>query len=246
VGEATALETVVAHKGFDNYIIEVAGVAAHSSVPEKGNNAIAQASRIVNAIESRLILKMQQMKHRYVGSPTINVAGILGGSRNDSAFLKGDFSKIPGAIVPDYCTIYVDRRRVPGESLDDTVEELRDLLRDLHNEDSRIQAEVRHLKPIGELSTHPPLETSPGHLLVQHCLHWTESIAARPAKPTGVPYWTDGAIFGTLFGVPSIVYGPGHVSTAHSKNDNVPVDELIKAAKVYALLCASVCSSQGS
>jgi acetylornithine deacetylase/succinyl-diaminopimelate desuccinylase-like protein len=36
-------------------------------------------------------------------------------------------------------------------------------------------------------------------------------------------------------GIPTLVYGPGDISDAHAPNESVAVDELVQAAKVYAL-----------
>lgn len=241
VGEATDLETVIAHKGFDNYLIEVEGVATHSSEPHNGVNAIAQAARIIRAIEEELIPATQKKTHAYLTPPSINVAGVIGCARNDSAFLRGDTAKIPGAIVPDMCSIYIDRRRIPGETLEGILQEFQSLLDKLAAEDPRLKAQVRFLPPAPGFETHPPLETDPDHPLVQHCLHWTEYVVGKPARPKGVPYWSDAAVFNGLYGIPTIVFGPGYMGVAHSRDEHVPVDHLLKAAQVYALLAASVC-----
>jgi len=247
VGEPTNLETVIAHKGFDNYLIKVSGVTAHSSVPEVGVNAIVKASHVINGIQEQMLPIIQQRRHRYLGNPKINIAAIIGSTKNDSSVLQeilmGEDSKHnPGGSVPEYCNIYIDRRRIPGEKMDDILADFQNLLDDLRADDPSLVAQVYYLKPNNELPTHPPLETDVNHMLVQNCLYWTNYVTGKIAEPVGVPFWTDGAIFGGLYGIPTIIYGPANIDTAHSKNDNVPVNDLIVAAKVYALLSASICS----
>ena len=39
---------------------------------------------------------------------------------------------------------------------------------------------------------------------------------------------------------PAIVFGPGDVGVAHSNHEFVPVDELVKSARVFTLLADSL------
>ena len=43
------------------------------------------------------------------------------------------------------------------------------------------------------------------------------------------------------FGVPTAIYGPGEISVAHTVDEYVPADELVAAAKVYALAAVRWC-----
>ena len=43
-------------------------------------------------------------------------------------------------------------------------------------------------------------------------------------------------------GIPSIVFGPGHIGVAHSDMEFVPVHELLKATRINAALAASLLS----
>jgi acetylornithine deacetylase/succinyl-diaminopimelate desuccinylase len=244
VGEPTNLEVVVAHKGFDNYGIDIKGLGVHSSRPDKGINAIVGASRIVLAIQEKLIPRTNLKKHQYLTPPTINVAAVQGAAKDDSAFFAGDMSHIPGAIVPDHCRVYVDRRRLPGEKMEDIVEDFNAVIRDLRKEHPELDANAYHIKPNGPLPTHPPLETAVDSVLVRHCLHWASDVIGRPAQPLGVPYWSDAAIFNAFNQVPAIVCGPGDIATAHSKRERVPLDQLYGAARIYALLAASVTNAR--
>ncbi len=178
VGEPTGLETVVAHRGFDNYLIKVSGITAHSSMPELGVNAIIKASHIINGIQKQIIPVMQQRKHKYIGNPAMNIAAIIGSTEKDSSVLKeifmGEYKKDytghhPGGSVPPYCNIYIDRRRIPGEKMEDILADFQNLLDDLHADDPSLIAQVFNLKPNNELSTHPPLEgdIDLNHVLVQ-------------------------------------------------------------------------------
>jgi formylaminopyrimidine deformylase len=49
------------------------------------------------------------------------------------------------------------------------------------------------------------------------------------------------ASFFNLAGIPAITYGPGDVLMAHKRNEYIPVDELIVAAKAFALTALEWC-----
>ena len=45
-------------------------------------------------------------------------------------------------------------------------------------------------------------------------------------------------------GIPTVIYGPGELSQAHTVNESIAVDELLSAAKVYARLIADWCGRE--
>jgi acetylornithine deacetylase/succinyl-diaminopimelate desuccinylase-like protein len=47
---------------------------------------------------------------------------------------------------------------------------------------------------------------------------------------------TDGPCFSLDAGIPTYGFGPGDEAVAHSSSEHVPVDDLIAAARAYALL----------
>lgn len=48
-----------------------------------------------------------------------------------------------------------------------------------------------------------------------------------------VEFWTEASIFGAA-GIPTIVCGPGDISQAHTAGESVPLDDLERAAAIYA------------
>jgi len=46
-------------------------------------------------------------------------------------------------------------------------------------------------------------------------------------------------------GIPTLQYGPGDAALAHSTDENVPVDEVLDAARTLAVLALDVCGVQG-
>ncbi|MGC4006192.1 MAG: peptidase dimerization domain-containing protein [Pirellulales bacterium] len=102
VAEPTNLNIVVAHRGVIRWKIRTGGRAAHSSMPEQGDNAVYRMAPVL------LALKRYQKDvvptlgtHPLCGGPTLSVGTIHGG--------------ISVNTVPDECVIEVDRRLLPGD-----------------------------------------------------------------------------------------------------------------------------------
>ena len=107
--EPTDLHVVHAHKGAFWFEIDIKGLAAHGSNPEKGVNAISAAGPVIDAVQKQVA--GSRFHSALLGRPTANIGTIRGGSSVN--------------IVPDQCIIQVDRRTVPGEHSARILEELR-------------------------------------------------------------------------------------------------------------------------
>lgn len=239
VSEPTGMATVTAHKGFDYYRIDVEGRACHSSKPHAGISAVYKAARIVNAIETEFIARSCAHTHPLLGSASFNVAAVLGYSNSEAitALRRSPGDKPAGAVVPDICTIYMDRRRIPGENLEDVMADFdRLLLEPLRKIDPDLKARAGFTPACPELPSHPPLDTAPDHPLVAECVRIASEVTGLEAKAKGVPFWSDAALFNDHAKIPAIVFGPGDVAVAHSNHEFVPVDELINCARVFARL----------
>lgn len=63
---------------------------------------------------------------------------------------------------------------------------------------------------------------------------------ARP-DVLGVPYGSDQRLLTGIGGVPTVLYGPGAAAQAHTADEYVPVDELVRVTQTLVLLVASAC-----
>jgi succinyl-diaminopimelate desuccinylase len=248
VAEPTDLRVIVAHKGFDYYRIEVHGEPAHSSAPESGVSAIYKAAKIVSAIEGCLVRAEQVKSHPLLGPASLNVAAILGYAKNEAVTVlrQAPGDKPPGATVPDACTIYLDRRAIPGDTVDEVLAKFERLIGDLKSSDPALVARATFTPGCPELPSHPPLDTDPNHPLLRDCLSIVAGVTNGNATPAGVPFWSDAALFNSIQGVPAMVFGPGQIELAHSNFECVPVSDLIAAARSNALMAASITRTRPS
>ncbi|MGC8558823.1 MAG: M20 family metallopeptidase [Nitrososphaeria archaeon] len=206
VGEPTALKIGIAHKGVARYTVNIRGKAAHGSSPENGIDAIAETCKFISEIY-RIRFKNE---HQLLGKPVIHTSMINGGS---------EWSTIPGN-----CTLWVERRTIPGETDADIINEALDMVQNVKRNDAHFSAEIKLWKHF------PPMEVSREDKIVKNLLSSLDGFAEP--EITGLPYWTDAATM-NMAGIPTVVFGPGNISFAHSDLEKVSIDEVHLASLVY-------------
>lgn len=215
VGEPTQLNICIAHKGDVAYEITTSGKAAHASVLHEGINAIYKMKKVIDAIEKFGFELEARKRHPLLGPSTISVGTIEGGTIS--------------AAVPAFCRIKVDRRLLPGEDAETGKKELEGLIENLRKQDPDLVGRVRTLVEA------PPMETGQDEAIVTGLRQVALKVTGRDPGISGVPYTTDGAILVKNGGIPTVIFGPGDIKQAHQPNESIPVDEMVTAAKIYAI-----------
>jgi acetylornithine deacetylase len=214
IGEPTSFSMLRMHPGHAAVRITCHGVAAHSSRPDLGRNAIALAAKVLGRLEglaeawSRDVRFAELLPCPFV---VMNVATIRGGSAVN--------------IVPDRCVIEVGFRPLPGMSVDALHDELRDAV--THIDPRHVETALLRVTPALLTPTGTRLET----LLRPH---------ARTQELGAASFATDGGNLERL-GVRTLVFGPGSIEVAHKADEYVPVDELHRAVDVVADVSWKAC-----
>jgi len=210
IAEPTSLQVVVAHKGMVRWRCHTSGVAAHSSRPEQGENAIFRMAAVLQALQRyQRDVVGTLAKHRLCGRPTLSVGTISGGLSVNT--------------VPDRCTIEIDRRLVPGEDPHAALEHMIQFI-----------ADETHLKNC--IQHEPPFMRSPGlndannEALAARLQAAVRATSGKAPSTCGVSFGTDAAIFGAA-GVPCVVFGPGSIAQAHTAAEWVPLAEVEQASE---------------
>lgn len=228
VGEPTGMQVGVAHKGVLWGEAEFAGLSVHGSVPDKGINAIYHASDWIQAIQIAYIPALKQKLHPLLGSPTINVGMIEGGTRP--------------VIVPSSCRIRFERRMIPGESEETVIGELQDLLDGLAAESNRIRGQIQ-LSDNFHGVPHGPFETSSTNPLIPLLTQaYAEHFQTEAPELAGLQFWTEAAMFEHIGGIGTVICGPGFIEQAHSTNEYVLKSQLWAAYKMYAEVVYRLCA----
>ncbi len=197
VGEPTKLQVITAHKGSLWLELETRGRAAHGATPQLGQNAVHEMARIVDWLQTDYAAGLKRRRHPLLGHPTVNVGVISGGTQAN--------------IVPEHCTITIDRRTVPGET------------------DAGVQREIKKFLQSKNLSAHiadkklapaVPLETNIKLPLVRQFMR-----SVGQTRPLGVHFFCDAAVL-SAGGIPSVVFGPGDIAQAHTADEWISLAQL--------------------
>jgi acetylornithine deacetylase len=86
----------------------------------------------------------------------------------------------------------------------------------------------------------PPSQIDRSHPLVRAICGAHQAASGREAEIRGWTAVHDGS-FLSAAGVPTVSYGPGDLGSAHAFDEHVRVDEVLMAARTYALLLAEWC-----
>lgn len=211
VAEPTKLDIVNCHKGAVRWKIQTQGVACHSSSPHLGSNAIYRMAQVVAALAEHAQELARSRPDPVLGPPTLSVGRIEGGQSVN--------------VVPDWCVIEVDRRVIPGEVALECPD--------------RVMAWLRQrLGGLDGIEWQPPwinlapLEAKGTDTWVAAIREVVAGATGRTPGVIGVPYGTDAGPLGEV-GQPCIVFGPGDIAQAHTRDEWVDLDEVATAAELY-------------
>ena len=215
VAEPTEFLPVAAHKG-DMYIEVVAhGREAHASTPQEGVNAIDHMADIIVELRG-LADRLRERSHPLVGHPTLTVGTIDGGMLTP--------------MVPGRCRITIDRRVLPNEIADEAVQQVREAVDRVRHRRPDVRADVR-MEAFA-----PPMEIDVKSPLVTVLRETTAQILGRDPGVHGWAATCDANLLVNEGKTPTLVFGPGSIAEqAHKPDESVSIDELMTAAKIYAL-----------
>jgi acetylornithine deacetylase/succinyl-diaminopimelate desuccinylase len=231
VGEPTSNQIAIGHKGLEWLEIEFLGKATHGGTPEKGVNAISAAARFVQIVEAELAPKLQTRRHPVQGAPTINMGTIHGGDQPSTVAAR--------------CTIQLDRRWVPAETIEQIFGELEEILVSVKNVMPGLKTELRRVPGGMATMVHGPLEIAADHTLVRAAQKAREEIYGDAGTLTAFPAWTDAALLSREAKIPCLVCGPGDLSLAHSAEESIAISEVEEAVRLYALAAIHFLAENG-
>lgn len=214
IGEATNRTLAIAHRGSIRPVLAAKGVAAHSSTPHLGKNAVSLMAKAVVALDAFAERELAERRHPLTGQSSLAVTIMNGG--------------IKESMIPDYCEALIDRRLIPGESEERAIQELMDVLE--AEEALKGQLHIARMVP----TTGAASETDVNHPVVKLCRDAISAVyGQQETEVTGLTANCDMTHFAAR-GIPSVIYGPGDFSVAHKTDEWVTLDELLNAARVYA------------
>jgi succinyl-diaminopimelate desuccinylase len=219
VGEQTLNRVCIGEKGAAATRVTVTGKAAHGALPWEGANAIEAMAEIVVALRTELFPQLANRTHPLFQPSSASVNMVTGGVKEN--------------VVPDRCSIYIDRRVIPGEDPNESVAEIKAIAEQAIADFPGVTIEVG---PASQLRS--AILADPESPLVKAMTAANRFLGLNP-ELSGFSMGTDGRFFAAK-GYPTIIYGPGDPTIAHIADEWVGIDEVMEATRAYALAAVAL------
>lgn len=213
IGEPTSLEICVAHKGVSRTRLTTHGTAGHAAKTRHPDSAIDKMAQLLPGLLAEC-QRVKQKHHDLLGNASMLITTINGGSAPN--------------IVPQSCTIEIDRRVLPEEIRNEINDSLRRSLTDAG------------LKPQEDYTLDnylfiPASAIEETHPLVEAAFQAVDTLTGT-AKKTIFDATCEAPFFSVGCRIPTIILGPGDLAQAHVKDEYVKIAELHQAAQIYTAL----------
>lgn len=221
VGEPSNYEYAIGHRGLEWLAVTVTGKSAHGGIPEAGVNAISKAADFIKAVERELYPRLAKRQNEYMGPSTMNFGTVAGGTQPST--------------VADRCVLTIDRRYVTGESVESVLAEYQTIIDGLAAKDPDFHAELSRM-PENLMANfdHTYHYTPPEAAIVQSVRRVLEKHLGREPAITRKRGWTDAATLSQNGGIPTVITGPGNLAYSHTRNEHIPVADLVAYVDIYA------------
>ncbi len=210
------------HRGRMEIGVTAKGKSCHGSMPHKGDNAIYKIAKIANEIEK---LNKRLKADEFLGKGTITVSYV-------------DCKTPSMCAVPGEAFIHLDRRLTVGDTKTSAVREVKDAIK---RAGVKAKVEVlRYERPSYTGLTYETEKYFPTWCEPEDALQVQAAIKAHRDVLGAVPtlhrwtFSTNAVSIAGMYGIPCVGFGPAPENVAHTVNDSVPIDHLIKCAAFYA------------
>lgn len=225
VCEPTERRLAIGHKGRCGLVLTASGVAAHSSQPELGVNAV---YRMMEAVQRVRALPLQSDER--LGRGVDELVEIVS-------------APFPGtSMVPAGCTARFDRRLVRGETPESVLAELRQAVAPVEGvavryHENRLTTYTGYGYQGDDF--HAAWCLAPDAEMVQRGRAALQSVG-QGGEIFAAGFCTNGAATAGDLGLPTVIYGPGSVAMAHVVDERMDVGELLAGVAGYRALALSL------
>lgn len=231
LAEPTGMRIAVANMGCIWMRVTVGGTVAHSALSNKPN--VLNAITVMHELQGDIAqwARDYEAAHVYMGEhPNVTIAAIRGGA-------PWRLSRNPYA-----CSLYLDIRTVPGQTVDAVKRDLRRVLR-------RFAERAGTPEPVLHVYVSDPPTVVDEKLPVVQALAAAQGQVTSQSPAPVIRRPGADSVHLTAYGVPCISFGPGgrvHPDAGgrsmHAFGEHVLIDDCVAAAKVYLATALDLCS----
>ncbi len=219
VTEPTNLALCRAHRGFIWYTVETTGRAAHGSRYEDGIDAIMHMGRFLGGLDQLEQELRARPPHALAGPPSLHASTIQGGTEL--------------SVYPAQCRLEIERRTVPGESVEGVTAELQAILDRLHAADPTFNA------TLAPFLDRAPFAVSADAPIVKALEQATSQRLGNLPTHVGAPFWTDAALLAEA-GIDTVLMGPTGAGL-HSAEEWVDLRSVVDLATILTDTAIAFC-----
>jgi putative selenium metabolism hydrolase len=230
IGESSELNLKRGQRGRAEIVVETFGKPAHSANPRAGVNAVYKMAELIGEIG-----KLKAPVHEILGEGILELTDIKS-------------SPYPGAsVVPDYCRATYDRLLV-GETKASVLLPLLELIGEMKRKDAQFEANAHFASDVQKCYTGEEIRGErffPGWVMdqddefVQVALAGLRS-AGLDAEIAQYSFCTNGSHYAGEAGIKTIGFGPSRENLAHTIDEYIEIDQLLKAVDGYYGILAAV------
>lgn len=229
--EPTSNQIQPAHRGAAFWRVHIEGRSSHGGTKYKGVSAVEKGIKVVEALQ-----QLEDRRNRDICSKNIFYKDYpLSAPVTVGIFQGGQFT----SGVPEHCMIEGCIELVPGEEVKDVAKSLEDAVMSTCEADPWLLEHPPRVEWFGLF--YNPAQTEIDHPLVKLMQTCYETVVQQKPAVNGFEAGTDMRLLSNNFGVPGVMFGAGDIAMAHAPNEYVEIDELVKNAKVMALMMAEWC-----
>ncbi len=231
IGEASELNLKRGQRGRAEIVVETFGKPAHSANPEQGINAVYKMAGLIERIRE---LDTSEMP-------------VLGKGILELTDIKS--APYPGAsVVPEYCRATYDRRLLVGETKESVLAPLQQLIRQMEQNDGDFHAKVSYAVGVEKCHTGENIAGErffPGWLyeeedeFVQAAWQGLKAAGINP-EITQYSFCTNGSHYAGEKGIKTIGFGPSRENLAHTIDEYIEIEQLVKGAEGFYGILQSV------
>jgi acetylornithine deacetylase len=231
LAEPSELLLLIRHTGMVHIHITTIGRTCHISSQEKGINAIQSMYEVIRRIEEISGEGGAKLFER------VNVGSIKGG-------LSEEYHSWRPSLLPDYCTATFDFRIPPGQTEGTLLEGIKKVTEKVKEQRRGLEIKTELVRPPSYYHM-PPFGVDKNEEIVKLVKRSHKMVTGQePGIADFPPYLffaSDASHLSTQGGMPGVIYGPGG-ETVSQPNERIRVDDVLTAAKVYALTILRFCS----
>lgn len=216
VTEPTQLEVSVATRGLVMVHIRINGRSIHASRAEDGLNPVGKLARVLDAVAGYRA-KVLQNQHHLLGSGSCTPTVVHGGVKQNA--------------VADFCDLYLDRRLVPGETVEGELAKLRGFLDQVGRDDPTFEYELTNLPYPFE-----PAEIPADAWLARQLQDVAGQVLGSKPNIIGTPFSCDVRNLVNDAGMEAVTFGPGNVAECHCVDERVSLAQLNSSTEVLTKL----------